>query len=468
MSKSPHIDSGSKEDTIVALASGRGAAGVAVVRLSGDESVTILHKLFRAKARQKWNAPDSWPAGQLVYGSVIDLDGAAVDDCLAVVMRAPASFTGEDIAEIQCHGSTAVINRIVELSLSAGARVAEPGEFSRRAFLNGKMDLAQAEALSDLIAANSEAARRLALQQLRGGLSQRLRDINSRLIDAAAEIEAHIDFPEEDIPVLARDMILQRINNGLEEMQRLLAGHEKARMRQEGARVILAGEPNAGKSSLFNALVGRERAIVSPHPGTTRDTLEAVVEIGGLAVTLVDTAGIRDEAGEIEQIGINRAHEEISQADIILHLAEGSGGEEPQWPDLIGAEPERVMRLWTKQDNGKQNGSDEQIELSSGPLKISATTGAGLATLENHLIKRLPGTESDSSNAEMSRVRHAQNLRKATEAVVRARDGFHAGISGDLVMVDLRDGLSYIGEILGERLDEQILDRIFSTFCLGK
>lgn len=458
----------SKEDTIVALASGRGGAGVAVVRLSGDEAIRILVQHFRAKAQKKWAAPTHWPAAQLVYGSVMDHDGDPVDDCMAVVMRAPASFTGEDVVEIQCHGSAAIINRIIELCLGAGARVAHPGEFSRRAFLNGKMDLTQAEALSDLIAANSESARRLALQQLRGGLSQRLREINSQLIDAAAEIEAHIDFPEEDIPALAQEQILMRMSNALDEMGRLLAGHDKARMRQEGARVILAGEPNAGKSSLFNALVGRERAIVSPHPGTTRDTLEAVLEIGGLAITLVDTAGIRNEAGEIEQIGIDRAHEEIAQADIILHLAEDNGAERPVWPGLKGAEPDRVVRLWTKRDIVDVQDSQTTAVDDAQPLEISVATGQGLAELEDVLKNRLLGSDVDSSDSEMSRVRHAQNLAHAAKATALARDGFQAGLSGDLVMVDLRDALSAIGEILGERLDEQILDRIFSTFCLGK
>lgn len=452
---------GITEDTIVALASGRGAAGVAVVRLSGGGAIDVLGRVFRARNEALRN-PAEWLAGKLVYGTIVEPGGDAVDDCLAVVMRAPHSFTGEDVAEIQCHGSPAVVGAVLELCVRCGARPAEPGEFSRRAFLNGKMDLAQAEALSDLIAATSETARRLALRQLRGGLSARLRDINSHLLDAAAEIEAHIDFPEEDIPALAQERIADRIQYGIKGMRRLLAGHEKARLRQEGARVILAGEPNAGKSSLFNALVGRERAIVSPHPGTTRDTLEAVVEIAGLAVTLVDTAGIREDAGEIEQIGIDRAREEISQADLVLHLAEGSGGQ-PHWGELEGADAERVVRLWTKCDGaGNREGEGDEW------LQISAATGVGLQELEGLLRQRLLGSGDDDADAEMSRVRHADNLRNAVAAVERAVVAFEAGKSGDLVMVDLRDGLSFIGEILGERLDEQILDRIFSTFCLGK
>ncbi len=456
------------DDTIVALASARGMAGVAVIRLSGKDARDVLGQIFVPRSKAAQRAPSQWVHGKLVYGTIIDDTGDPVDDCLCVVMHAPNSFTGENVAEIQCHGSGVIVERILELCVTAGARPAEPGEFSRRAFLNGKMDLAQAEALSDLIAANSESARRLALRQLRGGLSAHLREINSELIDAAAEIEAHIDFPEEDIPAMAQAAILERMNAGISGMEKLLAGHEKARVHREGVRIILAGEPNAGKSSLFNALVGRERAIVTPHAGTTRDTLEATIEIKGVAVTLVDTAGIRDEAGEIEKIGIERAHEEIRQADLVLHLAEVAEGDRenpPEWPLLEAADPERVLRIWTKRDNaeaGLRGGEAKDY------IELSVQSGHGLGLLEKLVLERVLGSDDDGGDAEMSRVRHAEHLRRALESARMAKTAFGDGMSGDLVMVDLRDALSYIGEILGERLDEQILDRIFSTFCLGK
>jgi tRNA modification GTPase len=357
----------------------------------------------------------------------------------------------------------AVITRIIKRCLECGARVAQPGEFSRRAFLNGKIDLAQAEALTDLISSQSEAARRLALRQLRGGLSRRLQDFNSNLLDAAAEIEAHIDFPDEDIPDMARDRILGRLDTALAGMEQLLAGHEKARVKSEGARVILAGEANAGKSSLFNALVGRERAIVSPHPGTTRDTIEAVVEIGGLAITLVDTAGIREGAGEIEQIGIDRTHEEIREADLVLHLLDGTSISGAAWPALESVPASKLIRILTKKDHVSGD-----FEASPKYIQVSSATGTGLNRLEALLCEKLIGRDEDDPDAEMSRVRHAEHLRRAIDSTRMAKMAFEVGESGDLVMVDLRDALSSIGEILGERLDEQILDRIFSTFCLGK
>jgi len=462
------------DDTIIALASGRGAAGVAVIRLSGPAAIAILRQVFRPRRTAPVDFHNPAETSRLIYGTIVDREGVPLDDCLVVAMPAPRTFTGEDVAEIQCHGSPAVIARILETCIAAGARPAEPGEFSRRAFLNGKMDLAQAEALSDLIAANSEAARRLALRQLRGGLSARIRRLNSDLIDAAAEIEAHLDFPDEDIPELTQTRVSERMQSALADMRQLLAGHDKARLRQEGARVILAGEPNAGKSSLFNALVGRERAIVSPHPGTTRDTIEAVIEIGGLAVTLVDTAGIRESTDEIERIGIDRTQDEIAQADLILHLSENpaSPGGQPFWPRLEGADPSRVIPVWTKRDHcppGTAAVAEAHASEANPYIEVSTATGHGLADLEACLRQHLPGVAAEEeSSGEMSRVRQAESLRKAVESTERAFATFSSGESGDLVMVDLRDALMHVGEIIGERLDEQILDRIFSTFCLGK
>lgn len=432
---------------------------MAVVRLSGSRAHEVLDAVFRPARK---GAPT---AGKLVYGEVIEENGAPVDDCLAVRMVVPHSFTGEDVAEIQCHGSPAVIRKVIELCLSHGARLAEPGEFTRRAFMNGKMDLTQAEALSDLIASRSESARKLALRQLRGGLSARIAEIYSGLVDAAAEIEAHLDFPEEDIPALAQERISGRMAGASAAMRRMLEGHQKGRLQREGLRVVLAGQPNAGKSSLFNALVGRERAIVSPHPGTTRDTIEASLEIGGVEVTLVDTAGIRAAAEAVEQIGIDRTREEIRESDLVLHLSDDLRQLSAEVvPELQSVPPDKVIRVLTKSDQlvGKPEITPART------VAISAVTGSGLQLLEAAIAARIGPAASDSDEVEMSRARHAHCLQQALEALKRAEDAFSLGESGDLVMVDLRDALSYLGEITGERLDEQILDRIFSTFCLGK
>lgn len=447
------------EDTIVALASAAGAAGVAVVRLSGRDALGVMRQMFRARGRG-----GEAGANVLVYGTVLSPAGESLDDCLVVEMPGPRSFTGEDVAEIQCHGSPAIVRAIIETCLHYGARMAQPGEFSRRAFLNGKMDLTQAEALSDLIAAQSEAARRLALRQLRGGLGQRLRAIYSELLDAAAEIEAHIDFPDEDIPQLAQDAIRGRMERGYAEIQALLSGYQKARLKSEGIRVVLAGSPNAGKSSLFNAIVGRERAIVSPHAGTTRDTIETTVEMNGIAVTLVDTAGIRDDAGEVEQIGIDRTFEEIGDADLVLHLVEcgEAGAMEIGTASLEGIDPERVLLVRTKTD------LVSDAAAVPGNVHLSSATGQGLAQLEEAIVSRLQLEGGTTDEPEMSRARHAENLTRALASLDLARGAFEQGESGDLVMIDLRDALSFLGETFGERLDEQILDRIFSTFCLGK
>lgn len=442
-------------DTIVALASGRGEAGVAVIRLSGSRCTEISRKIF--KPRMAGNATHR----RLILGTIVDGQGNAVDDCLIVSMAEPNTFTGEDVLEIQCHGSSAVVNKIIEICLEQGARLAEPGEFSKRAFLKGKMDLTQAEGLSDLISARSEASRSLALKQLRGGVSSTLKGVYSRLLDAAAELEAHIDFPEEDIPDLARGRIVGLMEDGRAEMQRLLEGHRRAKIQVDGARVVLVGAPNAGKSSLFNALLGRERAIVSPHPGTTRDTIETTLEIKGLAITLIDTAGIRDNAGEIEKIGIDRTHQEIEDADLVLLLRDGTDNATGAVSDFGSGR--NIIQVVTKADLLPPRGS------STDTVFVSSSTGLGLDELEKRVCRELVGdTNAATEEALMSRVRQADSLQRAAASLDKATAALRADEPTDLVMVDLRDCLIYLGEIWGERLDEQILDRIFSTFCLGK
>jgi tRNA modification GTPase len=447
------------EDTIAAAATAVGG-GVAIVRVSGSEARAIAEKLFRPK-----NAMAGFLPRQMVYGSLVSTSGDALDDCILTWMPRPHSFTGEDVIEIHCHGGHAVVRSALDACMEAGARLAEPGEFSRRAFLNGKMDLSQAEALGDLIAAQTDLARRAALQQLRGGLSAEVRAVRASLIDAAAEIEAHLDFPEEDIPALAQERIVGIMTNARTAIERLLAGFARGRLVRDGARVVLAGKPNAGKSSLFNAIIGRERAIVSPHPGTTRDTIESTVDIAGVPVTLIDTAGLREARDEVEQIGIARTSEEMRGADIIVHVLDATvvgdtvTGAEMDETDPAGA---TVVRVYNKADMVASTN-----RLPDDALLVSATQRHGIDALLSKISSLLAPSDS-GTHLLLTRARHAECLRKALASLARASAGFARGDSGDLVMVDLRDCLIDLGEIIGERLDEQILDRIFSTFCLGK
>jgi len=452
-----------QEDTIVAPATALGG-GVAVVRLSGPLSREILRQRFQpAKGRNG----DLQPR-KLVYGTITAATGEPLDDALAVLMPAPHSFTGEDIVEFHCHGGHAVVRAVLEECTRAGARLAEPGEFSKRAFLNGRMDLAQAEALSDLIAAQTEGSRRAALQQLRGGVSSRVREVRDELLNAAAEIEAHLDFPEEDIPPLAQDRIGSALAKTERQIVELLAGYTRGRVMREGARVVLAGSPNAGKSSLFNALVGRERALVSPHPGTTRDTIESTIDLRGVAVTLVDTAGLRESQDAVERMGIERTGEELERADLVLLVVDagpagvtGAGVEVP--PEMARLPHAVVLNKVDEPTTIPNAAAGSQVPV----LHTSAITRAGLDALADFIASCFAAVDV-ACEVTITHARHAHCLQGAQRAAAAAHQSFNAGVSGELVMVEIRDAINELGEIIGERLDEQILDRIFSTFCLGK
>ncbi len=444
-------------DTIVAPATTPGAAAVAVVRLSGAGALAVAGRVFVPRG------PGFLPDRRLVLGTLRDAAGDDLDEALAVAMRGPRSFTGEDVVEFQMHGGPAIVDAALAACVVAGARPAQPGEFTRRAFLNRRLDLAQAEAVADLVAARSEKARRLALRQLRGGLSERIGQLRASLVDAAAEIEAHLDFPDEDIPDENRAEIGRTIRDALRSMEVLLATHKQGRIAREGARVVLAGPPNAGKSSLFNALVGRERAIVTPHPGTTRDSIECTLEIGGLAVTLVDTAGMRESPDEVERIGIERTRAEIRDADLVLYLDDSPPAPGLETPalhlvpkaDLLPESRREAIRA-----GGEGGGRAE-------PLPVSSETREGLDRLEAAIVAALGGP-GDADEAMLASARHAECLRAARSALERAAEAFAASASGDLVMVDIRESLDQLGEITGGHTGEDILDRIFGKFCLGK
>ncbi|AXA35826.1 MAG: tRNA uridine-5-carboxymethylaminomethyl(34) synthesis GTPase MnmE [Candidatus Hydrogenedentota bacterium] len=458
------------DDTIVAPATGSPPAAIAIVRLSGKKSFEILEKIFRPRS----NRPVAeLPSHRMVLGMVHRLSGEPIDEVLGVLMRAPRSFTGEDVAELHTHGSAAVVRAVVEACVEAGARVAEPGEFTRRAFLNGRMDLVQAEALADLIHAQTQQARRLALRQLQGGLSSKVMKLREWLLDVAAELEAWIDFPEEEIPIPTIARHLEIFADVTRELQRLTQGLRAGLLLSEGARVVIAGRPNAGKSSLFNMLVGRERAIVTPHPGTTRDTIESTVELGGIAVTLVDTAGLRHTADEIEGIGIERARQEIRLADLVLLVVDASH------PTNIRGDLELVEHDYETKIvvvlNKTDLASEEQIGELTAQLQgltypcvqVSCNTREGLEALVHTIQLQLMGSISPEE-VYLTRERHAECLRAAEAALQRATHALKQSLSPEFVMVDVNEALAQLGELLGVGTSEEILDRIFSRFCLGK
>lgn len=446
------------EDTIVAPATGSGETPIAVIRISGPAATDVLAGAFRAADGTRTQAARTH---ELMYGIATASDDSEIDEVLAVVMRAPRSFTGEDVCEIHCHGGSTIVAAILDSCIAAGARLAEPGEFSRRAFLNGRIDLAQAEAVCDLIRARTELARKLAFRQLRGGLSSRVAEIRENLVNTAAEIEARLDFPEEDAVTADDQKLCATMRIAVEQLQSLLRGFDSARLVREGARIVIAGSPNAGKSSLFNALVGRERAIVTPHPGTTRDTIESTVEIAGVAVTLVDTAGLREARDEIERIGIERTGKELEQADLVIRVVDAHED------TLITTPEDNEILVLNKADLCSGDRAAQLLKKFPHAVRVSATTREGLERLETQLAVRLRGN-LDEDTMQLATARHADCVRGAFAALNLALGALERNESGEFVMIDLRESILHLDELLGTRLDDAILDRIFSRFCMGK
>ncbi len=469
-------------DTIAARATASGSGPVAIVRMSGKKAIEIAATLFRPKSCRPFQ---EIPNHTLTLGVLAsDPSGPPIDECLAALWRGPHSYTGEDVVEFHLHGGTRLVEGALEALFSRGARPAQPGEFTRRAFLNGRLDLAQAEAIADLIAAQTAQAARCALGQLAGGLSRRVDALRDRLVAATAEIEAWLDFPEEDLPAENRARIGATLDDGMREIDRLLADARRGRPLREGVRVAIAGRPNSGKSSLLNALLGRERAIVAPHPGTTRDTIEAEIDLDGVPTMLVDMAGLREKPGEIEALGIERARQEVAVADLVVFLLDGSLPLASMDDDAFQhiREREHIVAInkndlppaFSRADAERRFPSPTRRDI----LSISAQTRDGLADLERAILAAVTGRSvAGAATAPLDRqetplvanARHIQLLESSREALRRASEGLAGRLAFELIAVDLRESLESLGAITGHTdLSEDILDSIFSRFCVGK
>jgi len=450
------------DTTIVAPATPAGEGGLAVIRLSGPDAEKVLCQLFRPA-----HPPCPFESHRFYYGHIVDKAGM-VDEVMAVLMRAPASFTREDVAEIHCHGGPVIVRRIVDLCLSAGAVMAAPGEFTLRAFLNGRIDLAQAEAVAGLIHARSESARRIALDQLNGELSQRLRAQRSCLVELLAHIETHIDFVEEDIEFPDADIWLQRIADLQSELAGLRSSYSTGRLLHDGLRVLILGKPNVGKSSLLNSLLGQARAIVSDIPGTTRDTIEEHLVFHGLPVQLIDTAGIRQTDDAIELAGIERARAKIDSADLIFFIIDGSrpcDADDQLVADMV---PEaRTLLVVNKNDLGSA-----PLPLWADRFRrvtISARLGTGLDDLQASLAGLLANNQGDSGeNLVLYERRHFDALGRSLDSLGRAVQGLKQGLSPEFIALDIRGALDALGEVTGEATPDEVLEQIFSQFCIGK
>ena len=457
------------DDTIAAIATAAGAAGLAVVRVSGPSALELSDAVFRGAAR----LADA-PSHTLHHGwAVWPEDGdARLDEVVAAVFRAPRSYTREDVVELSCHGGALPARRVLDALLEAGARLARPGEFTQRAFLSGRLDLAQAEAVADLIHAETERARELALSQLAGALSRRLAALEERLADAIAEVEARVDFAEDVGGIEVPRHVLEAIAAAEAGLSELLEGAAFARAIREGVRLPIVGRPNAGKSSLFNALLGEERAIVTAVAGTTRDRVSEAIEVSGVRVTLSDTAGLRETPDAIESLGVERARAAIEEAAFALWVVDASApltSEDRAIAERLAAR--HVLVALNKSDLPAVVGAPEVEALLDGAprrtVPVSAVGGQGIERLRAELAA-LIGADRDVGGAGEAAVnlRHAEALERARAALRRAAAA--AGEPGEIVALELRESLGAIGEVTGRSVSEDLLDRIFSRFCVGK
>ncbi|RPF47176.1 tRNA modification GTPase trmE [Thermodesulfitimonas autotrophica] len=458
-------------DTIAAIATPLGEGGVGIVKVSGPDAVTIASKVFRPKKNRKWA---EGPAYRLVYGHVVDPQtGVVIDEVLLSFMRAPYSYTTEDVVEFNCHGGFVAVQQVLEVILRAGARLAEPGEFTQRAFLGGRIDLCQAEAVLDVIRAATAEGLRVAQGQLGGRLTAAVRKLRQEALELLAAVEAGIDFPD-DVPGPEPAEIARRVERLLKQGEVMIENAAAGAVYRDGVVTVLAGKANVGKSSLLNALAGRERAIVSAVPGTTRDIIEEVVNVKGIPLRVLDTAGIRDAVEEVEKIGVERAREALGAAQLVIVVLDAVTGITAEDVAVFAAcdGQERVVAVNKVDVAGRETITRAEIEALAGEVPVvyvSAVTGEGLTELGDAIAgKVFGGRVLRPDEVVVSRARHKEALRRFVAALRAARDGVAGGLPEDVVSLDLRRAVDALGEITGETVTEDVVERIFRDFCVGK
>lgn len=451
-------------DTIAAVSTPPGRGGIAVIRLSGNDAASIASRIF------KTNHPCKWEKNRLYHGWIVDGD-EPVDEVVLLCYRPPHSYTGEQVVEICCHGSPFISERIITLLVESGAKPAEPGEFTQRAFLNGKIDLAQAEAVADLINAKTEVSRRVAIYQLEGRLSDQINAIRDGLIESCGLLELELDFGEEDVAFVSSEALAGKLDEAEAILQELLESYHRGRVCREGFRVAIMGPPNAGKSSLLNCLVQKERAIVTEIPGTTRDTIEEMIDIDGVLFLLTDTAGIRDSSDPIEREGVRRSRAAMERADLILWVVDGST-QESEEKDLFFEETvagKRHLFLTNKNDLIQPNDKSENQIQTDKRINVSAKTGFGMDRLIAALRAEALSEEMPHEGETLiTRARHVAALRGAIVHIEKARESLQEKQSQEFVALDLRAAMDALGEITGKVTADDILNKIFSDFCIGK
>ncbi len=458
------------DDTIVALATPAGTGAIGVIRLSGPEAIAIANSVFSGKDLSK-QASHTIHLGHIVDGSAI------LDEVLVSLFIAPRSYTREDVVEISCHGSAYIIESVIKLLIKKGARAANPGEFTLRAFLNGQLDLSQAEAVADLIASNSKASQQVALQQLRGGFSSQLQSLRDQLVQFASLIELELDFAEEDVEFANRDQLKKLIGEINMVIGGLIRSFELGNAIKQGVNTVIAGRPNAGKSTLLNALLNEERAIVSHIPGTTRDTIEEVLNINGINFRLIDTAGIREATDAIEKIGVERTMEKISQSALLIYVFDAAtikADELPQDIENLQKPGVKMLIAANKTDllSSEVNPSDFQLSDFrtfglSDFINISAKEKLNIDDLKQHIYSAAIKDQLNGEETLVTNIRHLEALQKTEDALNRVLNGMDS-VTSDFLSLDIKQALHYLGQITGEVTTDDLLENIFSKFCIGK
>ena len=465
------------DDTIAAPATIPGTGAITVIRISGPEALAVAGKVVKCKSKSL----ESSDANSVRYGIVYGEDDSIVDEVLASVFKAPHSYTGEDSVEISCHASSFVASEILRLLCDAGARMAEPGEFTRRAFVNGKMDLAQAEAVADVISSSSSASLKVAMNQLRGGFSSELKEIRKRLLEITSLLELELDFSEEDVEFADRGKLSALLDEVLNHITSLASSFRQGNAIRNGVPIAIVGAVNAGKSTLLNSLLGDDRAIVSDIPGTTRDTVEETMTVDGILFRFIDTAGLRESEDEIEKIGISRSLKKLSEAQIVLAVLDSTDSAEVNETIIndivskIDPVEQLLMVLFNKVDIIAPNTNvtllNNNVSSTNSKvinLYISAKDGSGLDLLKKQLVLSQKDVTLDSDHAIVTNFRHYEALQKAASALEKVRSSVAHGLTPDLLAEDLREALAHLGSITGEVTPDEVLGQIFGRFCIGK
>ncbi|WP_075579279.1 tRNA uridine-5-carboxymethylaminomethyl(34) synthesis GTPase MnmE [Acidaminococcus massiliensis] len=455
------------DDTISAIATALGVGSIGVIRLSGPDSLAIADRIFAGREK-----PGKDNARKLLYGHILDWKGQPIDEVLAVYMPGPHSYTGEDVCEIQCHGGRQALQEILSLTYQAGARPAEPGEFTKRAFLNGRLDLAEAESVMDIINAKSRQALVAANRGHEGGLSRKVRELRKKLRDLVVQLEAAIDYPEEDIEEVTYDRAAEVLAEGQAAVARLVRQGSAGRILREGLRTAIVGRPNVGKSSLLNSLLQADRAIVSNIPGTTRDIIEEQMTIGGIPLVLTDTAGLRDTEDLVEKIGVERSRAALEDAQLALVVLDGSQPLSGEDRELLRSLKDRKKLILVNKSDLPQMLDTEGLQReygSSDVIVLSVKTGEGMEQVEQWLREFVYGEGSDSESSSMTQNARQQDLlEKALRSLEDALEGARQHLPYDCLTIDLTQTLHDLGEITGEDVPDEIIDEIFAQFCVGK